>query len=334
VTRRHSLNLPRIALLGLLTLAVLALVAMTGRSADAMRRVETRIAPRTNPAPAQAAQPVAAATPALTPQASSSATPSQLPVPATPRTTTALQADLNAVVAASHATVSISLVELTGDQPQTWSLNGDQQFVAASTYKLPLLMDEAQALAAGRVSANDLLCYTGDDWEDGWFGDYAEGACYSRVELMGRVGQFSDNTAAHILVRYLGGTDALNAYARAEGARASSFYDPNLTTANDLAALLAVEARGAAGGSAAEQVLYPLLTHTSFEAGIPAGIPANVPVVHKIGEIDAVVNDAALVPAPRGAYVLVVSTNGLGGDAGFKLIAAISQRVWAFESTA
>jgi beta-lactamase class A len=150
---------------------------------------------------------------------------------------------------------------------------------------------------------------------------------------MSRVGQFSDNTAAHILVRYLGGTDALNAYARANGARTSAFYDPNLTTADDLAALMASEARGIDGGTPAQHVLYPLLTHTAYEAGIPAGVPSGVPVVHKIGEIDAVVNDAALVQAPQGAYVLVICTDGLGGDAGFSLISAISQRVWAFESS-
>jgi beta-lactamase class A len=237
------------------------------------------------------------------------------------------------MVAASHASVGLSLIELSGDQPQTWSYNGDQQFVAASTYKLPLLMDEAQALAAGQTSANDQLCYSGEDWEDGWFSDYADGTCYARAELMRRVGQFSDNTAAHLLVRYLGGGETLNAYARGDGARASAFYDPNLTTANDLAALMASEARGAAGGVPAQQVLYPLLTHTAFEAGIPAGVPAGGTVVHKIGEIDAVVNDAALVQAPRGAYVLTVCTDGLGGDVGFNLIAAISQRVWEFESS-
>jgi beta-lactamase class A len=246
---------------------------------------------------------------------------------------TALQADLSAMVVASHASVGLSLSELSGDQPQSWSYNGDQQFVAASTYKLPLLMDEVQALTAGQTSANDQLCYSSEDWEDGWFGDYADGTCYSRGELMRRVGQFSDNTAAHILVRYLGGAEILNAYARADGARASAFYDPNLTTADDLAALMTAEARGSAGGVSAQQILYPLLTHTAFEAGIPAGVPAGGTVVHKIGEIDAAVNDAALVLAPHGAYVLVVCTDGLGGDAGFNLIAAISQRVWEFESS-
>ena len=44
------------------------------------------------------------------------------------------------------ATGGVSLVELGGAQAQSWSTNGDTKFAAASTYKLPLLMEEAQLL--------------------------------------------------------------------------------------------------------------------------------------------------------------------------------------------
>jgi hypothetical protein len=57
-------------------------------------------------------------------------------------------------------------------------------------------------------------------------------------------------------------------------------------------------------------------------------------VVHKTGTIDAVENDAALVTAgPDGAYVLVVMTDGLGGAAGWGLIAGMSAAVWQIESS-
>jgi hypothetical protein len=56
--------------------------------------------------------------------------------------------------------------------------------------------------------------------------------------------------------------------------------------------------------------------------------------VHKTGDIGDEVNDAALVESgPQGSYVLVVCTQGLGGDAGWKLIADISRAVWRYEST-
>jgi beta-lactamase class A len=229
--------------------------------------------------------------------------------------------------------MAVSLIELGGTNPQAWNTGGDEQFVAASTYKLPLLMEEAQQLAAGAISTSDQLCFQPGDWEDGWYNDYLPGQCFSREELATRVGHASDNTAAHILVRYAGGADALNAYARAHGASESAFYDPNTTTANDLARLMAAAQGGDSGGPPAWQWLAPLVTHTDFEAGIPAGVGAQASVAHKIGEFDATVNDVALVNgASGGAYVLAVTTDGAGGDAGFSLVAQISSQVWQFEN--
>jgi beta-lactamase class A len=56
-------------------------------------------------------------------------------------------------------------------------------------------------------------------------------------------------------------------------------------------------------------------------------------VVHKTGAIDQVENDAALVAdGPNGAYVLTVMTDGLGGDAGWQLIASVASDTWSFEA--
>ena len=245
-----------------------------------------------------------------------------------------LQQAVAQLVSAAGATGGVTLTELGGTDPQTWSLNGDQPFTAASTYKLPLLMEEAENVGAGRWHGTDSLCYQDSDWEDGYYGDYQDGVCMSRSQLEHRVGLNSDNTAAHILVRYAGGTQALNKYAQGHGAKESAFYVPNTTTSSDLARLWVDEASQRAGGRVAQQYLYPILTHTSYEDGIPAGVPSGTTVVHKIGILDSVVNDAALVPkGPHGAYVLTICTQGPGGDAGWKLLADISHIVWQFEAS-
>jgi beta-lactamase class A len=245
-----------------------------------------------------------------------------------------LQRSVAGILSAAGASGGVTLTELGGPGPQSWAYDGDRQFVAASTYKLPLLMEEAQNVAAGRWHGADSLCYEDSDYEDGYYDDYQDGTCMSRSELESRVGLSSDNTAAHILVRYDGGTDALNRYARSHGARESAFYDPNSTTTNDLARLWADEAAGRAGGKGAQRYLYPMLTHTLFEDGIPAGVPQGTTVVHKIGVLDTEVNDAALVPrGPRGGYVLAICTQGPGGDAGWRVLADISRAVWQFEAT-
>jgi len=229
--------------------------------------------------------------------------------------------------------VSVTVVELGGLDRLTWSLDGGAVFTAASTYKLVALMMEAQNIASGSTDPNGLVCYQDSDYEAGWFDDYAAGECFTRNELASRAAQQSDNTAGHMLVRDVGGVDALNAWAASVGTTDSAFSDPNTTTAADLAVLWTAEAKGNLGGASAQAWLYPLLTGTTTEAGVPAGVSGST-VVHKTGAIDAVENDAALVTAgPDGAYVLVVMTDGLGGAAGWGLIGSISATVWQEEQS-
>ena len=249
------------------------------------------------------------------------------------RDSSVLVAALQQLVAESGALVSVTVVELGGLDRLTWSLDGGAVFTAASTYKLVVLMMEAQNIASGSTDPNGLVCYQDSDYEAGWFDDYAAGECFTRNELASRAAQQSDNTAGHMLVRDVGGGDALNAWAASVGTTDSAFSDPNTTTATDLAVLWTAEAKGSLGGASAQAWLYPLLTGTTTEAGVPAGVSGST-VVHKTGAIDAVENDAALVTAgPDGAYVLVVMTDGLGGAAGWALIASISATVWQTEQS-
>ena len=244
-----------------------------------------------------------------------------------------LTAAVEPLVQEAGGAVGIALIELGGATPLVWSYNGSEVFTAASTYKLAALMMEAQNIAAGQTNPDGLVCYEADDYEAGWFDDYADGMCFTRSELAQRAGLYSDNTAGHMLVRDLGGADALNAWAASAGATESVFFTSNTTSAADLALLWAAEAKGSLGGAAAQAWLYPMLTGTSTEAGIPSGVSARSVVVHKTGTIDQVENDAALViSGPNGAYVLTVMTDGVGGAAGWQLIAELSSQVWNFET--
>lgn len=243
-----------------------------------------------------------------------------------------LSAAIQQAIAASGGRAAVSVVELGGSQPLRFTFNGDEQFEAGSTYKLPLLMAEAERIASGRARPLDQLCYQDSDAEDGWFTDYTDGMCLSVQEVATRIGTYSDNTAAHMLADSVGGNTALNAYARSRGARESAFYEHNTTTANDLAALWGAEATGAAGGVGAQAWLEPILSHSKYEDGIAAGLPAGAAVVHKVGFIDRTVNDAGVVTAGGRRYVVAITTDGLGGDSGWALVARISSLVWAMEN--
>jgi beta-lactamase class A len=244
-----------------------------------------------------------------------------------------LQSDLRITAARSGARVGISLQELSGPRRNSLSIGATQSFYAASTYKLPLLMAEAQRIAAGQASRSDVLCFMPSDAEDGWFTDYAAGSCFTRDTLAVRTGRYSDNTAAHILVRYLGGPAALNAYAKSIGMSASALWIPNTTTPGDLTGAWVNEAMGRLGGATAQQWLFPLLTHTTSEQGIAAGIPAGATVAHKVGTMYGTENDSAYVVKGRISYVLTVAVDGIDEAAGWSLIARLSARIWQYEST-
>lgn len=245
----------------------------------------------------------------------------------------ALAQKIKAIIALSGGPVGVRLVELGGVAPSTWDAGGSTQIDAASTYKLAALIEEAQLVAQGTLNPAGKVCFTDGDWEDGWFDEYSAGLCYTRNELAERAGIYSDNTAGHMLVRDLGGPAALNAYAASLGARQSNFFASNLTTADDLARLMTVVATGGAGGANAQKWLYPQLTNTRFEGGIPAGVPAGTLVIHKTGELAPVVDDAAIVSGgTSGPYVLAVMTDGPDGNLAWPVIAQISAAVWSYEA--
>jgi beta-lactamase class A len=318
VKARHVLSL---LCLVLGTASMLAGLAI-GAGAHAPKGVRAAQEPTASPALAATPEPAPVAT--LEP----ASTAAQVPASPPPRSFAQLQSEVEGMLQSAGAEGGVSLIELDGGA--AWSSGGDEPFVAASTYKLPLLMEEAQNVTAGQAGPGDTLCYDPGDWEDGWFTDYVPGACFTRAELDRRVGIYSDNTAAHMLVRADGGGDALNAYARAHGATESEFWDPNVTTSGDLARLWQNEAAGSAGGAAAQRYLYPLLTSTEYEDGIPAGTPAGPVVVHKIGILDGELNDAGLVlSGPRGTYVLAICTDG----GSWSLLAGVAHAVAQFEAS-
>ena len=142
---------------------------------------------------------------------------------APPPSAPTLSAAIEQAIAASGGRAAGAVIDLSGPQPVRFALHGDEQFVAGSTYKLPLLMAEAERIASGLASPLDQLCYEDSDAEAGWFTDYSPGMCLSVQEVAMRIGTYSDNTAAHMLADSIGGAGAINAYARSRGAQKSAF---------------------------------------------------------------------------------------------------------------
>ena len=240
------------------------------------------------------------------------------------------------VAATSGAIVGVAFRDLANDEELF--VNADEPFHAASTMKVPVMIEAFRQIDAGRLRLDQgiLLVNQFGSIVDGSSysldpGDDSDSTLYRRIgervtvhELVNRMITRSSNLATNAVIAVVGAERA-NATARALGARTMNVlrgvedtkaYEAgrnNTTSARDLAALLAALERGEAASAISTDSMRTILLRQEFNDRIPAGVPAGTRVAHKTGEITAVAHDAAIVyPAgSRPPYVLVVLTRGV-----------------------
>jgi beta-lactamase class A len=251
------------------------------------------------------------------------------------------------------ATVAVSFVDL--ETGETVSINEDSVFHAASTMKVPVMIEVLRRAQSGSFTLDQGILlvnqfasivdgspYSLDAGEDG------DTALYSRIgervpirDLMRLMITRSSNLATNQLIALVGARN-VTATARSLGARNiqvlrgvedQKAFDRgmiNTTTSSDLAVLLLAIERGKVLSAASSAEMRDILLAQEFNEKIPAGLPAGTRVAHKTGEITAVSHDAAVVyPQGRKPYVLVVLTKGLRESAASSaLIADISRLAW------
>jgi beta-lactamase class A len=251
------------------------------------------------------------------------------------------------------AEVAVSFRDLGGGR--SLDLNAHTSFHAASTMKIPVMLEVLRATQEGRLSLDQgiLLVNRFHSIVDGSpyalnAGDDSDSSMYARVgqrvpirELLERMIVRSSNLATNALIALVG-ADRANAAAHALGARDmrvlrgvedQKAYDAglsNTTTSADLAVLLERVERGEALDMANARLMKEILRRQERNSEIPAGLPPGTAVAHKGGWITATLHDAAIVyPAGRAPYVLVVLTRRIPDQAiAQTLIADISRLVW------
>jgi len=252
------------------------------------------------------------------------------------------------------AEVAVSYRDLaTGD---SLDIGADVEFHAASTMKIPVMLEVLRSVEAGRLGLDQgiLLVNRFHSIVDGSpysldAGDDSDSLVYTLVgqrvpvrELLERMIVRSSNLATNALVALVG-ADRANATAHALGAthirvlrgvEDIKAYDAglnNTTTSADLAVLLEKIERREALGAASAQLMKEILLHQEFNDEIPAGLPPGTPVAHKTGSITATLHDAAIVyPPNRKPYVLVVLTRNIPQpETARQLIADISRLTWS-----
>jgi len=251
------------------------------------------------------------------------------------------------------AQVGLAYIDLgTGD---TLFLNPDSSFHAASTMKIPVMIELFRGAAAGSFAMDQRLMLVNQ------FASIVDGSLYSLdstsdsdTTLYHRIGERvaidtllrlmitrSSNFATNTLIALVGaenvtrtmrslGAQRIQVLRGVEDGKAFDKGLNNTTTARDLAIILRSIEEGKAASPAATRQMLGILLAQEFNEKIPAGLPPGTRVAHKTGEITAVSHDAAIVYLPgRKPYVLVVLTRGIpDGNHSSKLIADLSSLVY------
>jgi len=103
----------------------------------------------------------------------------------------------------------------------------------------------------------------------------------------------------------------------------------NLTSPRDMARLCELIELGAGLSEAARDGVIDTMKRQKYNERIPAGLPENIVVAHKTGSIKGVRNDAGIVYAPAGPYVIALFSKGLTDEkGGVDCLADLSRIIW------
>lgn len=264
-----------------------------------------------------------------------------------------LRTDVETAIAQSGATmVGVYYHNLT--RPDSLLINADYRMHAASTMKVPVMIQLFRDIDAGKLSLDDsvLVTNTFHSLADSSVyhldpGDDSDSTLYRRVgtrvpvgELIDHMITVSSNLATNNLIALADaksvqatmrklGADSIAVLRGVEDIKAFNAGLNNTTTARDLGVILTAIAENRAASPASCKKMEAILSAQEFNSGIPAGLPPGTRVAHKTGWITGIHHDAAIVfSGDRPHYVLVILTQGLDSlSASSRLMADITRFV-------
>jgi beta-lactamase class A len=233
----------------------------------------------------------------------------------------------------SGADVGVAFRTLDGRT--AWSFHAEDTFHAASTMKIPVMIELFHQVQQGKLKLDDSLPIKNE------FHSLADGSIFtldpkddSETDLYQAVGQtrtmsqlcalmitVSSNFATNLLIQKVGveniratvhslQADGMSVLRGVEDNKAFQKGLNNTTNAQGLAVLLEAIAKGEAVDANASRQMVQILERQKFNEGIPAGVPSGTRVANKTGELTKLHHDAAIVYAKR-PFVLVILMRGL-----------------------
>jgi len=244
-----------------------------------------------------------------------------------------LAADILARIEKSGADVAVAFHTLDGKGE--WFSRADEVFHAASTMKVPVMIELFHQVREGKLKLDDPLPIKNE------FHSLADGSIFtldptddSEADLYKAVGQtrtlsqlcelmitVSSNLSTNLLVEKLGvenirasvhslHADGMNVLRGVEDNKAYEKGMNNTTTARGLLILLEAIAKGRAVDPDSSRQMVDILARQKSNEAIPAGLPPGLRVAHKTGELTKIHHDAAIVYGPH-PFILVVLVRGI-----------------------
>lgn len=259
---------------------------------------------------------------------------------------------IQSAIQKSGADVAVAFRTLDGKTE--WFSREHEAFHAASTMKIPVMIELFQQAKQGMLKLTDPLAihnefhsivdgspYKLDPGEDSDAELYKlEGRTQTLEQLCELMITKSSNLATNLLIAKLGvenirpethalRADEMQVLRGVEDGKAFEKGLNNTTTAAALATLLQAIANSTAVDAEASRHMLEILERQTFNEGIPAGLPPGTRVAHKTGEITKIHHDAAIVYGPR-PFVLVILVRGLADKKdSAALMAEITRQLYA-----
>ncbi len=248
-------------------------------------------------------------------------------------TSSPLETRLRQIIESSGAEVAVAYRTLDGKSELF--IDGDKPFHAASTMKVPVMIELFRQARKGQLSLDDTLpirnefrsivdgspykLSEGDDSDSQVYA--ALGRSMTLRQLCDLMITVSSNFAANLLIEKLDaanirrtvtalGADGMQVLRGVEDQKAFDEGMNNTTTARGLLVLLDRIAQGKAVDPSADAEMIDILKRQKFNDAIPAGLPPGTAVAHKTGHITRIHHDAAIVFGTR-PYVLVLLVRGI-----------------------
>ncbi|AXR42738.1 serine hydrolase [Pediococcus pentosaceus] len=193
---------------------------------------------------------------------------------------------------------------------------------AASNIKLFILITAYQQVNEGKLNLNDKYTLKDSDKVNGTgeIRNMSSGSEISMQDLLEDMMEDSDNTAANIVIRQLGGMDKVNAQIKKIGAKDTKLErmlmdtdalkdgKDNYTSVADLGMVLKKIYNHQMVSTKYDNAMLDILKKNNNHTKLPHDLPEEATVYNKTGEFDdyGVENDAAIFGNNKGSFVIVV----------------------------